>query len=153
MLLKQEFLIAAILYGIAAVSDILDGYIARKTNQTSEFGKIIDPVADKLIVISSLLYLGYKHILPLVGVVIFFAKEISMLLVGLCFLTRGIKIISSRIYGKIAMVLTSVSILMALLSIPLYNFVFILGLSFSIISALDYLSYYVRYLRENSMKL
>ena len=61
-LLTNDLFIAAILYGVAAISDILDGYLARRLNQTSNLGKIIDPLADKIIVIISLIYLGYFSI-------------------------------------------------------------------------------------------
>ena len=49
--------LAGILFGIAAVTDLLDGYIARKLGQTSKFGEFLDPVADKLMVATSLVLL------------------------------------------------------------------------------------------------
>lgn len=150
-LLTQKFFLAAILYGIAAISDILDGYLARKLNQTSDLGKIIDPVADKLIVIISLVYLGYKNVLPLWGVLILLTKEFLMLLVGLSFLIKKVEIISSKIYGKLAMVLISISILMALLSIPFQNVVFLIGLVISLMAGIDYLLFYLNHLKANKI--
>jgi Phosphatidylglycerophosphate synthase len=139
---------AAVLYGLAAVSDILDGYLARKLNQSSELGKIIDPIADKLIVGVTLVFFAFKRIFPPILVIIFVLKELLMLLIGFLFLLKGIKIISSRIYGKVAMVLTSISILMALLQIPLSVLVFIVGLFFSVFAGLDYLYYYLKVLKK-----
>ena len=147
-LVSNYYMTAAVLYGLAAVSDILDGYLARKLNQSSELGKIIDPIADKLIVGVTLVFFAFKRIFPPILVIIFVLKELLMLLVGFLFLLKGIKIISSRIYGKVAMVLTSISILMALLQIPLSILVFIVGLFFSVFAGLDYLYYYLKVLKK-----
>ena len=55
--IEQCNLIATVIFVIAAITDWLDGYLARRLNQTSKFGAFIDPVADKLIIIASLLIL------------------------------------------------------------------------------------------------
>lgn len=55
------YLLAAGLFGLAAFTDWLDGYLARRLNQTTPFGAFLDPVADKLIVVSALLVLVANH--------------------------------------------------------------------------------------------
>ncbi|MEM9622856.1 MAG: CDP-diacylglycerol--glycerol-3-phosphate 3-phosphatidyltransferase [Pseudomonadota bacterium] len=55
------YLTAAVLFGLAAFTDWLDGYLARKLNQTTPFGAFLDPVADKLIVVSALVLLIAHH--------------------------------------------------------------------------------------------
>lgn len=55
------YLIAAILFGLAAFTDWLDGYLARRLDQTTPFGAFLDPVADKLIVVSALVVLVAHH--------------------------------------------------------------------------------------------
>ncbi len=52
--------IAGIVFGIAAITDMLDGYVARKLGQTSRFGEFLDPVADKLMVATALVLLVYS---------------------------------------------------------------------------------------------
>jgi CDP-diacylglycerol--glycerol-3-phosphate 3-phosphatidyltransferase len=54
---KPTYLIAAALFGIAGLTDWLDGYVARRLGQTTKFGAFIDPVADKLIVVTALVLL------------------------------------------------------------------------------------------------
>ena len=56
-----SYLAAATLFALAAATDWLDGYLARKLNQTTPFGAFIDPVADKLIVVSALVILIAHH--------------------------------------------------------------------------------------------
>ncbi|MEM8769808.1 MAG: CDP-diacylglycerol--glycerol-3-phosphate 3-phosphatidyltransferase, partial [Pseudomonadota bacterium] len=55
------YLVAAVLFGLAAFTDWLDGYLARRLNQTTPFGAFLDPVADKLIVVSALTILIGHH--------------------------------------------------------------------------------------------
>src|SRR3954469_13734509 len=59
---KEGFRLAAILaFGIAAICDGIDGYIARHYNQRSELGAILDPLADKLLLVSGIVVLSFDH--------------------------------------------------------------------------------------------
>lgn len=61
---EGTYLITAVLFALAAFTDWLDGYLARRLNQTTKFGAFLDPVADKLIVVSALVVLiGHHHTL------------------------------------------------------------------------------------------
>ncbi len=61
---ESTYLITAVLFALAAFSDLLDGYLARRLDQTTKFGAFLDPVADKLIVVSALVVLiGHHHTL------------------------------------------------------------------------------------------
>jgi CDP-diacylglycerol--glycerol-3-phosphate 3-phosphatidyltransferase len=57
----ETYLVAAVLFGLAAFTDWLDGYLARRLNQTTPFGAFLDPVADKLIVVAALTILVAHH--------------------------------------------------------------------------------------------
>ncbi len=56
--LESQYLIALLLFGIASFSDFLDGYVARKTNSESVLGEILDPIADKLLIVFVLIGLS-----------------------------------------------------------------------------------------------
>lgn len=59
--LPHHNLLAAALFAIASLTDWLDGYLARKLNQTSDFGAFLDPVADKLLVVMAMVLLAANH--------------------------------------------------------------------------------------------
>ncbi len=58
---QWTYIITAVFFGLAAFTDWLDGYLARRLNQTTPFGAFLDPVADKLIVVSALVLLIANH--------------------------------------------------------------------------------------------
>jgi len=71
-------LIATVLFTVAAVTDLLDGYLARKLNQTSAFGAFLDPVADKLMVAAALIVLVDLQRLDAIIAVIIIGREITI---------------------------------------------------------------------------
>jgi CDP-diacylglycerol--glycerol-3-phosphate 3-phosphatidyltransferase/cardiolipin synthase len=75
---EQKNLTAAVMFAAAAVTDWLDGYLARSLNQTSAFGAFLDPVADKLMVAAALIVLvGEGRVLPFIAVIII-GREIAI---------------------------------------------------------------------------
>jgi len=143
-LIKKEFKWALLLFIISAISDILDGHLARKLNQVSNLGKILDPISDKIIILISIIYFAIKNYLPPFLVIILFLKEILMLIFGLFFLIKKIEIVSSRVYGKLATTFISISVIMILLNIPYGDVIFFIGFIFSISAGLDYLFIYIK---------
>jgi cardiolipin synthase len=78
ILTNESKAIAAVLLGFAGITDFLDGYVARHFNQVTELGKIIDPVADRILVGGSLVVALISHSIPLViGLIIIF-REVLM---------------------------------------------------------------------------
>jgi cardiolipin synthase len=72
LLLNAQFGLALLLFGVAGFSDGVDGYLAKRFNWTSRLGALMDPLADKLLLVSSFITLGWLNLIPLwlVGVVI-----------------------------------------------------------------------------------
>ena len=72
--------IAALIFALAGITDLLDGYLARKLDQTSAFGAFLDPVADKLIVASALVIVVYRHPMMqvLIPALIIIGREITV---------------------------------------------------------------------------
>ena len=106
----QSIIIALVLLALSGISDFADGKIARKFNQVSNLGKLLDPVADKLtqITIAVILFIGFRHaqnpIMQAFGWVflVFLVKEGIMVIGGLLMLIFGIRPGAAEIYGKVA---------------------------------------------------
>lgn len=83
--------VGGIIFIIAASTDWLDGYLARKYACTTDLGKILDPIADKLLVNGVLVVLvSYKQVMPAVLLVIFIARDIGMNTLRMFLLHQGI---------------------------------------------------------------
>jgi len=113
----EDCLWAALVYSAAAITDLLDGWLARKMNIVSVLGKFLDPLADKLLVMASLVYMVPMGRVPEWAVVLLLAREISI--TGL----RGIAssegvVIAAGDDGKTKTALQMVGILCLLLGYP-----------------------------------
>ena len=86
---------------IASITDYLDGYLARKNNQITAFGKLMDPLADKLMVCTALLGQGLSGVFPWPAILIVMTKEVVMIIGGIYMLQNGI-VVYSNILGKAA---------------------------------------------------
>lgn len=110
LFLNGKVLWAVFVLALSGLSDFLDGKIARRFNQVSDLGKVIDPVADKMteITIAVLLYITFHNSsVELVKTfswifLIFIAKEFLMVLVGGIMLLVGLRPSAAVIYGKVA---------------------------------------------------
>lgn len=88
---------------LASVTDYFDGRLARKLNQITSFGKLFDPLADKLMVIAALACHVVKGVFPLPPLILIAVKELLMLLGGAFLLNRGV-VVYANMYGKVATV-------------------------------------------------
>lgn len=102
-------------FGIAAFTDFLDGYIARKNNLVTDLGKFVDPVADKLLVLSALIMLCYKQLMLSWVLVIILARELCVDGLRMVAVTRG-NVIAAGKLGKIKTVSQIILILWLLVT-------------------------------------
>ena len=113
--LTEHFFTALIIFTISALTDILDGYIARKYNYITDIGKLIDPLADKLTQISLLLSLTILKILPLCIFAIVFVKELVLVICASVLYSRKDVVVYSKWYGKLATTLFYLAIVCSLI--------------------------------------
>jgi len=104
-LMGQDRLVLALL-ALAALTDIGDGWVARRTGRVSRLGTVLDPVADKAVVVGALLGGALAGKLPDWLAWAYLAKEAGMLIGGAYFLARHSPPIQSNRYGKAATVVT-----------------------------------------------
>lgn len=98
-------LVAFLLFLGIWLTDMLDGYIARKFNQVSELGKLFDPLVDKLFQLTTAIMMCVVGKLPLWVPLIIGAKELLMILGSVFLLRRFDEVVYARWYGKLATVL------------------------------------------------
>lgn len=109
-----NYILAFVFFTISGITDIADGFIARKFNLISNFGKLMDPLADKLTQIATLASLVFTHIIPVWILLIVFLKEFIMIC-GASFLYGKDVVVYSKWYGKLATVLLYIAIVVSLL--------------------------------------
>ena len=112
-IVREQYILAFIILTLSGLTDILDGYIARKFNFITDFGKLIDPLADKATQISILATLTIVGIIPKFILIIIIIKEFAMIS-GASFLYGKDLVVSSKWYGKLATVLFYIAIVISL---------------------------------------
>lgn len=110
----EQFIMAFVFFTISGITDVADGFIARKFNLVSNFGKLMDPLADKLTQIATLTSLVIINIIPIWILIIVLIKEFIMI-VGASFLYGKDVVVYSKWYGKLATVLFYVAIVLSLI--------------------------------------
>lgn len=110
-----NYLLAFIFFTLSGLTDVLDGFIARKFNLISNFGKLMDPLADKLTQIAVLTSLVTLEIIPVWILIIVVIKELVMV-IGASFLYGKDVVVYSKWYGKLATVLFFVAIIISLIN-------------------------------------
>lgn len=106
LFIKEKYIVAFVLMIIAALTDLVDGKIARKFNMVSNLGKILDPIADKLSQIAIVIILIVKFWSfegPLKYLLfLFIIKEGIMVIGGALLLAKGMRPVAAEIWGKVA---------------------------------------------------
>lgn len=137
--------IATFIFIVAAITDKLDGYIARSRNQITRFGKIMDPLADKLLVTAALVSLVEFRMIPAWISMIIIAREFAVTGLRSVAASEG-NVISASNLGKAKTVTQIIAIIAALINIsqkhPFFTYVFYISMTIAvivtIISGIDY---------------
>ena len=106
-------LLALLLFGIASFTDFLDGYLARKNNQITTFGKFLDPIADKILVNTLFMLLAFQGVVPIVAVLLMIWRDTMVDGIRMMASAKG-QTISAGILGKIKTVVQILTIVLLL---------------------------------------
>ena len=166
-ILKGQYVAGFIALTISGLTDVLDGLIARKFNFITNFGKLVDPLADKSTQVAVLAALTFREVIPLWMLIIVFAKELIMV-AGASFLYGKKLVVSSRWYGKLTTVLFYVAIVCSLFieywnvslnpSQPLLRFddyIYYLAIVATVFSLIMYFKQFYQdgYLKKENLKI
>jgi CDP-diacylglycerol--glycerol-3-phosphate 3-phosphatidyltransferase len=135
----------AFIFGIASITDFLDGYLARRSGDITKFGIILDPIADKFLVISALIVLVDMERLPAWIAIVIIVREFLVTGLRVVALSKDI-VIAAELGGKVKTTLQIIAILCLVLKnsifgIDLYDIGFVLiwvSLILSLISGIQY---------------
>jgi cardiolipin synthase (CMP-forming) len=141
-LYEGYYLVAAILLIAACLTDVLDGYIARRFDLITTFGKLVDPLADKLMQVTALLILTIQNIIPLFILLIIIVKELVMAIGGLLLYKKDKYVVQANKLGKIASASIYIAIVLILFGVPYSNIIFYIAFTMMMISFYFYIKSY-----------
>ncbi|MBQ8330928.1 MAG: CDP-alcohol phosphatidyltransferase family protein [Clostridia bacterium] len=148
---------ALFVFLLAGATDVLDGYLARKNNWITNLGKILDPLADKLMQCTVLVCLWIGGIIPLWFVIPFFVKEFCTLLIGLIVIKRRSVAVVSKWYGKLTVCLFYLTIVVSTVFESFFDahavlevLLFIPAVAFAVFSFAAYIKHYA-YLKHEEI--
>ncbi|MDR3163717.1 MAG: CDP-diacylglycerol--glycerol-3-phosphate 3-phosphatidyltransferase [Mycoplasmataceae bacterium] len=145
----MNFVLSGLLFILACITDWLDGYLARKNKWISNFGKLWDPIADKVLINGILICFGYIHLVPIWAVVIFITRDI-IVDASRMYAANKQHLIAANFYGKLKTVCQMFAIMVIFLffnsnddSNPVWwciqNLLIFMSLLLSVISGIIYM--------------
>lgn len=145
LIIFTDYLMLAPIFIIASLTDFADGYIARKYHMVTVFGKFIDPLADKLIVLVALLILNDVQLIPIWVTVVILSREFIVTGIRLIAVQEG-NVIAASPLGKYKTATTMVGIVSMLFSFYFFNdgfeliglILIYIGTLLTVISGVDY---------------
>lgn len=152
--LDNNILLAGIVFILAGISDVLDGYIARKFDLTSDLGAVLDPVADKLMTFAILITFTSGGIIPPWILAAIGIKEAMMIIGGsVLYLFKGKQVLPANKFGKIATISFYAATLSVVFKLPeiISTILFSLTVVLNIIAFINYLIIYMK-MRDNMAK-
>ena len=150
LLIENKIAIALIVIIIAAITDVLDGWLARKMNQVTEFGKIIDPLADKVIFAMLAITLIYLGKLPLWFVVIILGRDL-LILIGAVLASKRVKsVIPSDKVGKNTVILLGFALIFIIAGLqPYADYLMYISAVVLVYSFIHYIQRGIEIMRNN----
>lgn len=118
---STTFWIMGIIFVVASITDKLDGYIARSRNQITTFGKFLDPIADKILVLAAMLILVEMGKIPAWIPIIILFREFIVSGYRLVAVEKGGEVIAASIWGKLKTVTQMLAIILAFVDTNYYG--------------------------------
>lgn len=148
----NSYILSFILLVFMELTDLLDGYIARKFHLVTTLGKVVDPLADKLLQFSLIIMLLSRYPQSIYLLIFFIIKEgiCSIFSIYTCYKTKVVD--GAQIYGKISTVVFYLSALILIfwknISTQIVNLLILVTIIFLVYACIAYVNYYLRILRK-----
>ena len=131
-------LFAALIFIVASLTDWFDGFLARKWSLVTNFGKIMDPLADKLLVMTALVCLLTSFRIPAWAVIVILAREMAITGLRIIAASEGV-VVAADMLGKFKTVFQMVAIILLLLNNFIGIYMLYIAIFFTILSGIDYI--------------
>lgn len=102
---KQDYILAGLIIILSGITDLVDGFIARRFNMITKVGKVLDPIADKLTQVTVLFCLANRYPLMMIPFILLFIKEIATGVLGLMVIRKTGRVYGANWHGKLSTVL------------------------------------------------
>tara|TARA_B100000963_G_C22470952_1_gene600100 strand:+ start:421 stop:948 length:528 start_codon:yes stop_codon:yes gene_type:complete len=146
------YLFSLIIFIFASISDFLDGYLARKNNQTSDLGALLDLLADKIFVSTLLIWMtfNFSDLIILISSILIISREISISYLRLFIVSKSkdIKEVKSDLLGKYKTSFQMIGLGFILISPEIFYSVFLFGLALLFLSAIISWYSFIKYLNK-----
>ncbi|NLY52418.1 MAG: CDP-diacylglycerol--glycerol-3-phosphate 3-phosphatidyltransferase [Firmicutes bacterium] len=129
----------ALIFVLTGITDVLDGRLARSRNEVTRFGTLVDPLADKLMVLAAVFSLAARGGVPRWVALLLAAKELALIAGAGFFLVSKSKVTPASNVGKLATVLLYIGITGIIIGVSEMLYVVILGVAVSLLAGLGYL--------------
>ncbi len=107
---EGHMIFALVFFALASITDFLDGHIARKNNLVTTFGKFLDPLADKLLVMTALIAFAFERWIDPIAVVLILSREFMVTGLRLVVANEGV-VVAAGIWGKLKTAFTMLALL------------------------------------------
>ena len=138
--------------GVSGLTDFFDGRVARKFNQVTDWGKMLDPIADKITIGAIIVALAIKYPIVLAMVALYIVKEGYMSIVGMILLKKGQKIEGAMWYGKVCTFATYVIIIVLLVVKEMpqiwVDILVYVNMAIMLFTFIMYIPYHIKKLKE-----
>ncbi len=144
-ILSLKYVIAGIIFLVASLTDFIDGYLARSRNLVTDFGKVADAIADKILVNGLLIILAYDRMIPVIIPVVIITRDI---IVDSCKMISGNKgkVVAASWLGKAKTMCMMIGLTLTLfnnipftfLNLPVDTFLLLIATILSVVSGCDY---------------
>ena len=136
--ITNSSLFAALIFIIASLTDWLDGFLARKWKVVTNFGKIMDPLADKLLVMTALVCLLTSFRIPAWAVIVILSREMAITGLRIIAASEGVIVAADKL-GKFKTVFQMFAIILLLLNNFIGIYILYIAILFTVLSGMDYI--------------
>ena len=145
IIISLQYIVAGIIFVLASITDFVDGYLARKNNQVTDLGKMLDAIADNILVNSVLIILAYKGMLPIIVPVVTVLRDTFVDAIKMQAASKG-KVVAAIKSGKLKTATLMIGTTLAffynlpfeLIPINVSDFLLLIATVLSVVSGIQY---------------